>query len=405
MANFAVRTPPVVAVSVTERPPNAAAYPRTTVVIGLRLLQGPLRHRQPWQQVLQGPQGNVSLPSDGQGGPATRLVSLYVGNVRGTGYSPSQPDPDVPVIDGDSSVHDRSPPSDGPGSRFQLLAIVAVTVLVMVLGVLVVVAPDKWAYRDRPPRRRRARQSMMSPARHLEIPALLGLASSMTSCWMVAASTQPSSTATCGIRTVNRLAGGQAVVLAHLPELTARIERGRPIEVLDLATGSGDIPSAVANWSAHNALPLRLTVSDVSAEILTTSRQYLAGVPNVTYAVWDARDVPQPDRSFDIVLLSLALHHFGPPDAIRVLREMQRLTRVGFIVNDIRRCVAGYAAAWTASRLATRNRITRHADRCRFSLTRRRELRALLQGAGVTSARVVTHPPLRMAAVYHRHNR
>ena len=44
------------------------------------------------------------------------------------------------------------------------------------------------------------------------------------------------------IRTVNRLAGGQAVVLAHLPELTARIERGRPIEVLDLATGSAIFP-------------------------------------------------------------------------------------------------------------------------------------------------------------------
>ena len=151
---------------------------------------------------------------------------------------------------------------------------------------------------------------------------------------------------------------------------------------------------------------MRLTVSDVSAEILTTSRRYLAGVPNVTYAVWDARDVPQPDRSFDIVLLSLALHHFGPPDAIRVLREMQRLARVGFIVNDIRRCVAGYAAAWTASRLATRNRITRHD----MPLSVRRaytpgELRALLQGAGIASARVVTHPLFRMAAVYHRHDR
>ena len=162
------------------------------------------------------------------------------------------------------------------------------------------------------------------------------------------------------IRTVNRLAGGQGAVLAHLPGLMARVDRARPVEVLDLATGSGDIPSAVAAWSARNARPLRLTVTDVSAEILAAAQHELVSVPDVTFAVWDAREVPQPDRSFDIVLCSLALHHFGPSDAVRVLREMQRLGRIGFIVNDIRRSAPGYVAAWAASRLATRNRLTRH---------------------------------------------
>ena len=75
------------------------------------------------------------------------------------------------------------------------------------------------------------------------------------------------------IRTVNRLAGGQAAVLAHLPGLVARVDRARPVEVLDLATGSGDIPSAVAAWSARHERPLRLTVSDVSAEILAAAQR------------------------------------------------------------------------------------------------------------------------------------
>jgi ubiquinone/menaquinone biosynthesis C-methylase UbiE len=208
------------------------------------------------------------------------------------------------------------------------------------------------------------------------------------------------------IRTVNRLAGGQDVVLAHLPGLMARVDRERPVEVLDLATGSGDIPSAVAAWAARHARPLRLTVSDVSAEILAAAQRELVRVADVTFSLWDAREVPRPDQSFDIVLCSLALHHFGPPDAIRVLREMQRLARTGFIVNDIRRSVPGFVAAWAASRLATHNRLTRHD----MPLSVRRaytpgELRALLQGAGVAGARVTTHPLFRMAAVYHRHDR
>ena len=107
-----------------------------------------------------------------------------------------------------------------------------------------------------------------------------------------------------------------------------------------------------------------------------------------------------PDRSFDVVLCSLALHHFAPGEAVQVLREMDRLSRIGFILNDIRRCLAGYVAAWSASRVATRNRLTRHD--MPLSVLRAytpHELRALLRQAGIPNARVTTHPLFRMAAV------
>ena len=202
------------------------------------------------------------------------------------------------------------------------------------------------------------------------------------------------------IRTVNRLAGGAATVLRHLPGLVCRVPRGRPVEILDLATGSADIPRALAAWAARNNRPLRLMVSDLSAEILAEARRTLADVPEVTFTVCDARDVPAPERSFDVVLCSLALHHFSPQDAVRVLGEMERLSRTGFILNDVRRCAAGYAAAWATSRIATRNRLTRHD--MPLSVLRAYtpdELRALLRAAGIPNAPVTTHPLFRMAAV------
>ncbi|MDQ3226177.1 MAG: methyltransferase domain-containing protein, partial [Chloroflexota bacterium] len=153
-------------------------------------------------------------------------------------------------------------------------------------------------------------------------------------------------------------------------------------------------------WAARHDRPLRMTVSDLSPQILAAARRTLADTPEVTFTVCDARQVALPDRAFDVVLCSLALHHFAPPDAVRVLREMDRLCRTGFIVNDIRRSAAGYVAAWIASRLATRNRLTRHD----MPLSVRRaytpgELRALLQEAGIAGAIVTTHPLFRMAAV------
>lgn len=202
------------------------------------------------------------------------------------------------------------------------------------------------------------------------------------------------------IQTVNRLAGGTATVLHHLPDLVGRAPHGRPVEILDLATGAGDIPRAVIAWGQRHARPLHVTASDASPAILDIARQTLVHLPGVSFALADARDVPFPDRAFDIVLCSLTLHHFAPPRAIQVLREMDRLSRTGFILNDIRRCATGYLAAWTSSRLATRNHLTRHD----MPLSVRRaytpeEVRGLLEEAGIPHVTVTTHPLFRMAAV------
>lgn len=208
------------------------------------------------------------------------------------------------------------------------------------------------------------------------------------------------------IRTVNRLAGGSATVLRHLPGLIAHLPRGRPVEILDLATGSGDIPRELVQWAARHSRPLHLTLTDISPQILDQARRTLQDVPGVTFAVCDARDTPFPDRAFDVVLCSLTLHHFAPDDAARVLREMDRLSRAGFILNDIRRSAPGYIAAWAASRLATRNRLTRHD----MPLSVRRaytpgEVRELLHTAGIADATVTTHPLFRLAAVQRKANR
>jgi len=202
------------------------------------------------------------------------------------------------------------------------------------------------------------------------------------------------------IRRVNRLLGGTSTVLRHLPRLLDGVPAERTITILDLATGSADIPLAIARWAKRRGTPVSIVASDISDEILAIAREHIAGHPEITIARYDARAVPLPDNTFDIVLCSLSLHHLGPDDAVAVLREMDRLARVGFILNDLRRSRPGYVAAWLAARLTTRNRLTRND--APLSVRRAytpRELRELLRRAGIERAVISRHLWFRMAAV------
>jgi ubiquinone/menaquinone biosynthesis C-methylase UbiE len=203
------------------------------------------------------------------------------------------------------------------------------------------------------------------------------------------------------IRRVNRLAGGTRATLRELPALLAAVPADRPATVLDLATGSGDIPRALIDRCRRRGRSVEVIASDVSPEILAEARRHLAGYPEVTFAEHDARAVALPDRGVDIVLCALALHHFRPEEAVLVLREMARLARVGFVLNDITRSRAGYAAAWVASRVATRNRLTHHD--MPLSVLRAytpEEVRRLLATAGLADAAVRPRWLFRMSATW-----
>lgn len=202
------------------------------------------------------------------------------------------------------------------------------------------------------------------------------------------------------IRRVNSMLGGTSTILRLLPQLLNDVPDGRTVTILDLATGSGDIPLAVARWAERNGRPVRITASDYAEHVLALAREEIGDHPNIEIAHLDARDVALPHKSFDIVLCSLSLHHFPQHEAVQVLREMDRLARHGLILNDLRRSRLGYVVAWIAARITTRNRLTRNDA----PLSVRRaytpdELSDLLREAGIDGAKISTRPWFRMAAL------
>jgi ubiquinone/menaquinone biosynthesis C-methylase UbiE len=204
------------------------------------------------------------------------------------------------------------------------------------------------------------------------------------------------------LRGVNRWLGGTRIVLHHLSRLIAR-DADRTWRILDVGTGSADIPLAIARWARARGVAVELVATDLHPTTLDVARTRIAGHPNLRAEAADALDLRYPDASFDVVLCSTALHHFNErDDVLRVLREMDRVARVGGIVNDLRRSRPALVGANLLAATVWRTHpVTRHDGplSVRRSFTPA-ELRELAAAAGLRGARVHAHVPFRVALVW-----
>jgi SAM-dependent methyltransferase len=167
---------------------------------------------------------------------------------------------------------------------------------------------------------------------------------------------------------VNRWLGGTVVSRRAIVHLASRGRsasdlaswRDRPLRLLDVGTGAADIPRSLQRWLARHAIRLEIEAVDRRPQILDVAREQVGERPDLRFARADGENLPYPDASFDIAHCSLLVHHLEPGRATALLGEMARVSRIGVVVNDLDRTRHGYLGAWLLSRLATRNRYTRH---------------------------------------------
>ena len=187
----------------------------------------------------------------------------------------------------------------------------------------------------------------------------------------------------------NRWFGGSALVDAVLQTAAAT--------VLDVGCGSADIPAALAARAHARGRALRVTCLDRSAQILAVARSRVGSDPGLEFVQANGEALPFGDGAFDVVTCSLALHHFDPPAALRLLSEMRRVARLRPFVSDLVRSLSAYVGTLAFVHLLSRNRLTRHDG----PLSVRRaytpgEARALAARAGWRSPRVRRTPFFRM---------
>lgn len=189
-------------------------------------------------------------------------------------------------------------------------------------------------------------------------------------------------------------------VARHAREVNAT---GRALRVVDIATGSGDAPVAMALRAQRCGMKIEWTLCDASAHALevAATRAAAAGVA-VTTVVADAIAAPLPCEG-DLVTCSLFLHHCDPGDATRVLAHMAAAATRAVGVTDLDRTRRGLALAWLGSRALSRSAIV-HFDALasvRAAFTRD-EITAIARTAGLADVSVRAAWPARWTLWWRR---
>jgi SAM-dependent methyltransferase len=225
------------------------------------------------------------------------------------------------------------------------------------------------------------------------------------------------------LRRVNRCLGGAGALTKHLFPMIEEIvrygERGRPdafagrplrqpqlahaprtappdrVRLLDVGTGSADIPMKITRWARRRGINIEFVVIDLNEIAARQAQMQTADYPEIRIVRADAMNLPFDDRSFDFVIASLFLHHFDNRQAARLVQSFARLARAAFIINDLRRHPVAYYSIKLLTQIFTGNRLVQND--AAVSVLRgfvERDLEEIARAAG-TELQIFRHFPYR----------
>jgi len=144
------------------------------------------------------------------------------------------------------------------------------------------------------------------------------------------------------ITLANRLLGGMRAVRAEFEPLFDA--PGHDVTLLDVGTGTGDIPEHMMRVARRRGMRLRVFGLDGRMELVRATREWPAeGI------CADALSLPFADGTFDVVLASQVLHHFARDEAIHLLRELDRVAKRRVVIADLRRSWVAAGGLWLIS--------------------------------------------------------
>jgi 2-polyprenyl-3-methyl-5-hydroxy-6-metoxy-1,4-benzoquinol methylase len=213
-----------------------------------------------------------------------------------------------------------------------------------------------------------------------------------------------------GLARINFFSGSARILWRPLEALgrelgprTGGLAPRRPLRVLDVATGGGDVPTRLWRRARRAGLDWDVEGCDVSPVAVEHARACAARAgAGVRFFVHDALNDPPP-AGYDAVISSLFLHHLDGDQARTFLRRLGDMAGRLLLINDLVRSWPGLVLAHVGTRLLSASPVV-HADGPRSveAAFTPAEALALAEQAGLHGATVARRWPCRYLLTWRR---
>lgn len=137
---------------------------------------------------------------------------------------------------------------------------------------------------------------------------------------------------------VNGFFGGTRVVQRFVAAQAVGRDVGAPLRILDIGSGSCDIPLAVSRWAGTRGIPVRFTCLETAGHAVAMARRKLAMAGDQAVQLLQ-EDVfaHTPAEPYDFAVSSMCFHHFSDDQILALLKRLRGFVRRSVLINDLRR--------------------------------------------------------------------
>jgi 2-polyprenyl-3-methyl-5-hydroxy-6-metoxy-1,4-benzoquinol methylase len=124
--------------------------------------------------------------------------------------------------------------------------------------------------------------------------------------------------------------------LHWLKQTLADMKLRRPVSILDVGSGNGDMLRQIWRWTQKQGVEVELTGVDLNPWSQKSAEQALPVNAQIHFETANVFDL-DPLRRFDVIISSLFTHHLTDADNVRFLRWMEEHAKHSWFINDLHR--------------------------------------------------------------------
>ncbi len=141
---------------------------------------------------------------------------------------------------------------------------------------------------------------------------------------------------------VNRVTFAYRPTLQWLDQMIRVPHPDRPVHIVDVGCGGGDMLRRIERWASRNQVQLCLTGIDLNPLAIRIAREFTPKESKIQWIVGDAYTSDTAIEPIDLVISSLFTHHLVDDEIIKFLGWMEHVTRRGWFISDLHRSTASY---------------------------------------------------------------